>query len=197
VAKSYRQQAKQYEIRTLEYLKNAGNGAAKANVKIGLMVSKEAKKNVPVRTGNLRASGFVVTDFGVHEEGGGFLGDDAPKDANRHAQTISETRGKIAVLSNAVKRIGAVGFSAIYALSVHENPNAGAAGANTQQEDPVYKRGARKGRKLPVQYVHSKVGGWKFLQRAFETTRPRLPQIYQSESRKEVRAKMKPLPKPK
>jgi hypothetical protein len=185
----HKQQTAEYDRRTLLYLKIAAKGAAVANTKIGLKVLGNAKRNVPVRTGNLRASGFVVTDIDTPEDGGGFKygeGQDVTKMEARHNVVRHKTKARTEALSTSIKKYGAVGFSAIYALAVHENVFAGKGGAAFDFNSETYTRGARRGRKKPVQYIHSKVGGWKFLEYALRDTKPLFPKIYKRETQRKM-----------
>ena len=81
---------------------------------------------IPIDFGNLRASWFTVTShgFGAGSQGGTgmpFKGPDAGKLAAERAQAISEGRGIV----QGVKGLAILmGFSANYALFVHENVEA-------------------------------------------------------------------------
>ena len=77
----------------------------------------------PVDLGNLRASFFVATPTGISRGGGNsggrFKGPKAGVMASEHAATISEAKGMV---SGNKKKPGVVlGYSANYALYVHEN----------------------------------------------------------------------------
>jgi hypothetical protein len=120
-----------------------------------LRVNKESKQEVPVREGNLRASGFVVnpTDGEVGSSGA-FRGAGAGKAATDHQRFLAESKALVSALTTRSLTAVAVGFSAFYALFVHENPNAGAAGYDPSKD--------KKGMK--ARGVHSRVGKYKFLE---------------------------------
>lgn len=137
-------------------------GSASGVTKAGLLVMRESQKMTPVRLGNLRNSRFLVSNIpGLAPSvgGGNFKGDDASKMGSNHAQTKVNVMGEAAAKSKGGKAptVG-VGYSAVYALSVHENPSSGAAG-NTREANA-----ARSGTKVPLSRIHSKKGQPKFLE---------------------------------
>lgn len=73
----------------------------------------------PVDTGNLRASWFTVTSMGKLAEGDGasFKGTDASKLSSQHNAVISNEKSAIGGSKPKVS----MGFTANYALAVHEN----------------------------------------------------------------------------
>ena len=93
--------------------KEIEKGAVRGLIKAGLIIERDAKKNAPVDTGNLKASGFTLwrkSDVTV----GPFEGRDASKVADDTGDLVSRLR---AVLK---KNQVAVGFGANYGLYVHE-----------------------------------------------------------------------------
>ena len=108
----------------------------------------EAKELVPVDTGNLRASGFVMTDSLV-----AFNGPEAKPTSQAlrlRENTSNEVRGVL----------GFGGPAAPYALVVHENPRSGKTGG-VSPSGKKYKTWAR-------------VGQWKYLETAVKNHASRL-----------------------
>jgi len=77
---------------------------------------------IPVDTGNLRSSQFIVTSKGMVPEGSGptFKGEDSGKLSSGHASTLSNEKAAILGKKPAVS----MGFTANYATIVHENTEA-------------------------------------------------------------------------
>lgn len=132
----------------------------------GLLVKKDAQKETPVRSGNLRSGAYLATPDGVPDAGGGFTGEDAGKLGSRHTSLIQESKQASAMRSTGSNATVAIGYTPFYALRVHENPRAGAAGYNPAKD--------RKG--LRAERVHSKRGGWKFLEKALQGSATRVLQ---------------------
>ena len=143
---------------------------ARGVIKAALLVRRQSQKKTPVRLGNLRASAFVTSSAldDAQGEGGGFKGDNSGKMESDHAQ--AKTSGKGAAARRSRKGpVAVVGYSAAYALSVHENPRAGGGGL---AEQDVAAFGEALHRKSladePLEDIPSTVGQWKFLQSALE-----------------------------
>ena len=207
MADKHQMQLKDFDKRSDEYLKIAAKSATSGSVLIGLKAIGKAKRKAPVRTGNLRASGFVVTDTQIPEHGGKFkrgraIGKGSVKkltakleeNVARHEALKSRTKSNVEKRSTNIRKVGAVGFSAIYAMAVHENPRAGASGAEANTPE-IRQRGKRKGTKLPVQYIHSKVGENKFLESTMREMKPIIPKILKHETKKQLAAFSKPMRK--
>jgi hypothetical protein len=144
----------------------------------GLKVRRDAVKNTPRRTGNLRNSAHITTRDNEVTVPGEFKGSNSAELSSQHNSEITEVKSAVKkrVRRGRVQAI-AVGFSAVYALVVHENPNAGAAGFDPDASS-VYLAGERKGRKKRADDVHSAKGGWKFLENAIkENTKFILQQV--------------------
>ena len=108
-----------------------------------LKMKGTAQEYTPVDKGILVNSAYTITPKGMPGAAGGKFPavSGASKAGSDHKGTLSAESARIAALNRSGIRIVAqVGFSAVYALAVHENPNAGA------------KSGGQK--------------GWKFLQRS-------------------------------
>ncbi len=136
---------------------------------------RRAMKLAPIVSGNLRASGFVIwgkrrspkvaANFVDSPYSGlteGFM-------AAKHSEFIDDTRASIQDMPGLNKRQGAIGFSAIYALGVHENSRSGNTGGSSPSGKP-YKDGS-----------FSKVGQWKFLETPLKETN-RILNIIKSKS---------------
>lgn len=137
-----------------------------------LGIKRDSVMNCPVREGNLRASAFVIMPYGEEGIGGAFTGETAGDMAATHSSAKAATLAE--VIARARKGLSAaVGHSAVYALSVHELPTAGAPGYDPSK-DGIITRGARKGKRRRAEEVHSKVGGWKFLENAIKGNKARI-----------------------
>ena len=128
----------------------------KGLVAAGLLIKKDAQKNTPVREGSLRSSGYIATPTAVPDAGGGFTGEGSAKLSSDHNGVLQRSQAATAARSTGFIATIAVGFTAFYALIVHENPNAGARGFDPSKDRPGMK----------ASEVHSRKGGWKFLERA-------------------------------
>ena len=127
----------------------------------GLLVKKDSQNNAPKREGNLVSSHYVVTPEGEEDRTDTFKGDTASAHESQHGDVVSETQGEVKQRSGG-RFFGtptiAVGASAKYAMKVHENQRAGAAGYDPTKDTPNKK----------ARQVHSKVGGPKFLENALK-----------------------------
>lgn len=122
----------------------------------GLLVKKDAQENVPVREGNLRSSGYIVTPTNIPDAGGNFTGEASAKLGGDHDGVIQRSQAATAARSTGLKATIAVGFTAFYALMVHENPKSGSPGFDPSKDRPG----------MRASEVHSRKGGWKFLEKA-------------------------------
>ena len=76
---------------------------------------------IPLDTGNLRASYYTVTAFTVSQGGTpSFKGEDADRLAFEHQAEVFEAQGVV----HSIDPIVVMGFSAHYAVAVHENMEA-------------------------------------------------------------------------
>ena len=146
-------------------------GTGRGVTKGALFIRRESQKLTPTRLGNLRNSAYVVSTQGdpATGAGGGFKGDDAAEMDAQHKRDKIFVKAETARINRGgtIPSAG-VGYSAVYALSVHENPRAGSAG-NTPELD---KR--RKNKKQPLSGIHSKGGQWKFLEDPLKTNERKL-----------------------
>jgi hypothetical protein len=157
-------------------------GASAAGVtKGGLLVMRESVKLTPRRLGNLWNSRFLVSNIpGLAPSigGGAFKGSDAGEMASNHTRVQGSVLAEAAAKSAGGKSptVG-IGYSAVYALAVHENPRAGSAG-NTGAANV-----ARAGTKVPLSSIHSKRGQWKFLEEPLKRLSSRILEIIRKEAK--------------
>ena len=127
-------------------------------LKCGIYLYNESQKQVPIVTGNLRASGFVVTKRGPSRKGQSFKIKMIDRLKRDHDEMLGLAQS-LAAKANGV----AVGYSAVYALRTHENPYAG----RTHGISPSGKKylpGRTKSGKISTRKTYSTVGKWKFLE---------------------------------
>ena len=143
--------------RNIELLKKQHKARVfKGLVAGALLVKKESQKETPRRLGNLRSGAYIVTPKSAPDAGGGFTGKDSGKLASEHGDVMRRSQTATATRSTGGKATVAIGYTPVYALIVHENQNAGAAGYDPSKD--------RAG--LKAERVHSRKGGWKFLEKA-------------------------------
>lgn len=155
-------------------------GATEAGVIKGAMfIRRQSQKLTPVRLGNLRNSAYVI-GTGLMSPPGGGGGGFKGKDAGKMSADLEEAKMVAKGQARALARRGpvaAVGYGAVYALSVHENPKAGGAGG-TAAADTM-----RTGIKVPLSQIHSKRGQWKFLEQPLKENEGRILDIIKREVR--------------
>jgi hypothetical protein len=127
-------------------------------------------QKVPVRLGNLRASAFIVVGTGESGESGNFTGKNTAEMGSQHNQVKTASQAEAVAKTDKRQIVGVVGHSAKYAAIVHELPTAGAAGFDAELSRKKITRGPRKGKTRRAEEVHSRVGGWKFLEKALAGT---------------------------
>lgn len=143
----------------------------KGVIKAGIMISKSMDKEspkIPIDTGNLRSSRFVVTAAGVPPEAstlksGTFRGDTAKELATNHTNVIKEQKNKLIALN---KPVLILGFTANYATFVHEN-----------LEARFYRPDAPKGKK------GRQGSGAKFLEYALQRNQQKILDIIAKEAK--------------
>lgn len=138
---------------------------------------RRAMKLAPVVSGNLRASSFVIwgksrspkvaASF-VDSPHSGLSGEFM---AGKHTEFIDDTRQNIKDAAGLNPRQGAIGFTAIYALKVHENPRSGNTGGSSPR-GKLYRDGS-----------YSTVGQWKFLETPLKQSK-RIMDIIKSKAEK-------------
>jgi hypothetical protein len=155
--------------------------SARGVVKAGLLIMRESQKLTPVRLGNLRNSRYLISSvpgLAPNVGGGSFKGKDSSAMSSGHTQAKGEATVGATLRSKGGKApTVAVGYSAVYALSVHENPSAGS-GGNTQVADK-----ARSGTKIPLSQIHSKKGQWKFLEAPLKSNASKILEIIKKEAK--------------
>lgn len=86
-------------------------------VESGLYIKAQALPKTPVEFGNLRGSGYVVSQ-NSDDSPGHFSGPDSVRLSSEHGVTKSQAKGMATARKNVIGVV--VGFSAYYAIYVHE-----------------------------------------------------------------------------
>lgn len=162
-----------------QYTKSVAKTTERGVILAGMLVRREAMKKAPVRTGNLWNSAYVVSSSNLDPPGGSggkFKGKNKGKMESAH----ETEKGASKVMAKGILRgpVAMVGFSAVYALSVHENPSAGKAGAAAADA----KAGITGADNRPAYARHSRVGGYKFLENALKENEARILAIIKKEA---------------
>jgi len=123
-------------------MKNIPNKMKKGLIQAGLLVQRGAQKNCPVKLGNLKASAFTVWGPTAPIRPPAFKGENAGKMGMEHARVVNQEKMSLPAIGPSITV--EVGFSAYYALYVHE-------------------RAARH-----------EVGDWKFLERSLYENQGRI-----------------------
>lgn len=102
-------------------VKKIGFRTKKGMIKAGLFIQREAQIKTPIDLGNLRASAFTTWNGGPIKaaENPSFKGEDGSRLSNEFTQVINEDTAKLS--KDDTEPEVEVGFSAFYALFVHEN----------------------------------------------------------------------------
>lgn len=95
-----------------------GKLTMKGLIEAGIIIRRDMDPLIPIDTGNLRASWFTVTAHTNTGEGR-FKGENAAQEKSRHEQ--AKAAGKALATAHR-KPIMLMGFSASYAIPVHERP---------------------------------------------------------------------------
>lgn len=137
-------------------------------LKSAVIVKGDAQRITPIDTGNLRNSSFIVWGgegkSNYTSPDGNFKGIDAGERSTEYNSTVNER--KSAVTSEGVP-FAEIGFTANYALKVHENINAG--------------HGKRDKKTGQIRQI----GQWKFLESAFKKNIRRIIDIIKREALKD------------
>lgn len=140
-------------------------------ISAGLFIRGESQKLTPVATGNLRNSAYVVSELETHAGHTKVrLADPATHMAKVGA---SQAECKAATIPTVI-----VGYTASYAIFVHENPRAGKTGG-VSPSGILYK--PNKGSK---RIVFSSVGQWKFLEQAIMDNQRKILAIIKAKAKK-------------
>ena len=132
----------------------------------GMVVRAEAQKKCPVVTGNLKNSAFVNWSGGTMTKVAG-----AFRDLNKGGgEAEARTKERATAIPESHERIGKggvveIGFSAVYAVAVHENPRSGKTGGKSPT-----------GRSYPPK-TYATRGEWKFLENALKENVSRIISI--------------------
>lgn len=94
------------------------NRSMKGIIEAAILIRRDMENTsplIPVDTGNLRSSWFIVTAMGVKQSNPNFVGENAKEMSAEHQALLNEAKTMIP------QKIGLVmGFSANYAAPVHE-----------------------------------------------------------------------------
>lgn len=133
----------------------------KGLIRASIPIRRTAQKLCPVVTGNLKASAYTVTSHGNVQAGKSptFKGKDISKMSLHHSSVVGKRKHMIESDKNPTVEVG---FTAEYAVKVHENPRAGKTG----------RPGA------------SEVGQWKFLEEAVKQNENEVVRIIAQEVKK-------------
>jgi len=137
------------------------NGRTQAGFYLaGQHIRRESQPEVPVVTSNLKNSAYVVAPGMMTMGRSAFKGKDSAKMSSQHAE---ETQRQKAILK-AVRTPGvAIGYSALYAANVHENPRAGKTGGESPS-GKKYTAGRTESGRKSRRIVWARKGKWKFLE---------------------------------
>ena len=149
------------EIKKIEGRTEAGM------LQAALFIKGESQKEIPVVTGHARASAFVVSSSGINVEAG------ADEDT---IEAAAEAKAVVSAKTKAGNPSSAVGFGAVYAAALHENPRAGQTGGVSPSGVP-YRAPINPSGERSSQGVYSTVGKWKFLEDPIKTNVRRILQI--------------------
>jgi hypothetical protein len=158
-------------------LKNRTQGGV---TEAALLIKGESQKMTPVVTGNLRNSSFITWPGGISTTYGNFKGPESSEMGRQHAAAVAESQ---AATSLKGIPIAEVGYSAIYATSVHENPRAGQTGGTNKSGTRKYTSGRTQSGRQSTRIVYSTVGGYKFLENALKNNARRIFKIIQGSAR--------------
>ena len=138
-------------------------------------VRREAQQECPVVTGNLKASAYVVASNGKVPAGKTpeFEGKDAAEAAIQHSKEMGKQLG---IVKRRKEPTVGIGFSALYAARVHENPRAGKTGGISPSGQKYTAGRTGSGRKS-MRAIFSEVGKWKFLEDPLKRNVKRILQI--------------------
>jgi len=154
-------------------------------IKVGFLIQRESQKLTPVQYGNLKASAFTVWRGGGGAVSGRFAGPDASSVAANHAAVLSQERAGISTVEPEVE----VGYSAAYAIYVHENTMA--SHTKSKSGKAVGARGGKLsgGRLLKSAVLGAQdlddmkdVGEAKFLEKAIDRNMGRIVDIIRNEA---------------
>ena len=132
-------------------------------------IRREAQQESPVVTGNLKGSAYVVASNGKVLAGKNpeFKGEGADEAAMQHSKELIKQAGIVRRMKEPTVGIG---FSALYAARVHENPRAGKTGQGLTA-------GLTGSGQKSTRILSSEVGKWKFLEDPLKRNVKRILQI--------------------
>jgi len=159
----------------------------KSLIKAGLLIQRSAQKKTPVDTGNLKASAFTMWGSKPALTGPRFK--DAGKEKGRmirdHMTVTSESRARTTLGSRKGSPKVEVGFSAYYALFVHEDTQASHVAERRKRRGKVRRRGKNLVKAAVTGRVTAnnvmQTGEAKFLEKAVYEVTPLISLIFKAE----------------
>ena len=131
-----------------------------------LDIRRDSQIECPVVEGNLKNSAYIVMESKHRRDSEGtmasFTGKQAPKMSSQHS---TETREQASIVKRESKSgpVAAIGYTAVYAVPVHENPRTGKTGGLSPKGVP-YNPPLTGSGKAGTRKAFSTVGKYKFLE---------------------------------
>jgi hypothetical protein len=141
-------------------LKKLEERSQKGVTKAALFLRARSQEKVPVVTGNLKNSAFVTWPGGADNTSPSFKGPEAEDMTEQHSASVGMSRIRT---KQGDQPKAEVGYSALYAVVVHENPRAGKTGGISPQGKKYTSGLTEKGNKSE-RIVFADSGEWKFLE---------------------------------
>ena len=164
------------EIKKIDGSSEAGVLAA------ALFVKKISMKEAPVAVGNLRNSAYVVSSSGKVDDNPDFKGADKSMMSAKHAMATSKAKAEARARKSVVGPSAYLGYSAVYALKVHENPRAGKTGG-VSPRGQKYGSGLTQSGNKSTRITWARKGKWKFLEDPMKNNTRKILKIIQLRSR--------------
>jgi len=149
-----------------------------------LFIRGRSQVKTPVVEGNLRNSAYVVSSSGSTNAGSSpkFTGRDSGNMATQHVGEMTKQRN---IAKRSLKKFGpmaSIGYSAVYALAVHENPRAGKTGGFSPTGQK-YTAGRNPSGRKSTRKVFSTVGQWKYLENPLNSNSKRVLAIIKNKAK--------------
>ena len=151
-------------------------------------VGRKSGQEVPVATGNLRNSRYVVSSSGKVISEPKFKGEEqeTAKLKSGHSAAVAGAQGDARAMKLRIGPSAWLGYSAVYALSVHENRRAGQTEGVSPQGKKYTAGLTEKGNKS-TRVVWATKGKWKFLEDPLKNSVGKVVQIIKKHARKKVK----------
>jgi len=128
-----------------------------------LFIQAASQKEVPRATGNLANSAFTVSSSGKVVSDPKFTGKSAGEASRRHEDKVSNAKAQTKAGKAKGNPSAQTGYSAVYALRVHENPRAGKTGG-VSPSGKRYTSGKTESGNKSTRRRWAQTGKWKFLE---------------------------------